>query len=106
MTGKCQLMRGGKPGGAAADDADGFPGGRSGFSAGALPSARTLSAAKYLRCAMEIGASTRLRRQAVSHGCGHTLPIAAGSGKVVRTVATASAKRPSAISFTYFWQSV
>ena len=71
-----------------------------------LPSLRTWSAAKYLSCAMEIGCSTRLRRHAFSHGCGHTRPMAAGSGNVSFTVATASAKRPSAISFTYFWQSV
>ena len=32
--------------------------------------------------------------------------MAAGSGNVSLIVATASAKRPSAISFTYFWQSV
>ena len=55
---------------------------------------------------MEIGASTSRRRQAVSHGWGHTLPIEAGIGNVSMTVAVASAKRPSAISFTYFWQSV
>ena len=72
----------------------------------ALPSSRTLSAAKYLRCAIEIGASTRARRQAVSHGWGQTLPIDAGSGKTSIIVACASANRPSAISLTYFWQSV
>ena len=55
---------------------------------------------------MEIGDSTLPRRHFRSHGWGQTLPIEAGSGKVSITVAAASENRPSAISPTYFWQSV
>ena len=55
---------------------------------------------------MEIGDSTLPRRHLRSQGWGQTRPIEAGSGKVSITVAAASEKRPSAISPTYFWQSV
>ena len=108
MTGEAQIVGGGQPTRAAADDADrrapvGGHGAVAACHSAAPPKLSTPKRSGHealQRPDRRPGASILPRRHAVSHGAAHTRPQIDGNGFGARAIRYASAKRPSAMAVT------
>ena len=93
VPGPGELLGGGEPGGAGADDGDPLAGGSRGRLRATQPSSQARSMISTSTCLMVTGSALMPRTQAASHGAGQSRPV--NSGKLLVACSRSMASRQS-----------